>query len=405
MVRKVDNASEMAGETLIAPFSFKPVPHIIFGPGKLALLEKHIGRFGCRPLLVVGGHSFCNSNHYTTVQTIFSRLGLKVPTVHIEGEPSPEAIDGIVADPAYADVDLIIAVGGGAVLDAGKALSAMLVENGTICRFLEGVGNATPSGRKLPFIAMPTTSGTGSEATSNAVLSSVGAKGYKRSLRHDAYIPDLALVDPTLTLSCPPDLTAACGMDCFTQLVEAYLSTNGSPMTDALALDGIDAVNRSLRNCYTDGSDLQSRCDLSYAALLSGIVLANAGLGTVHGFASTVGGLFPIPHGVVCGTLMAPANRVSLNHLTRNTPCHRALGKYAVLGRLCSDQVDRTDDWYRKHFIDELERLADDLNIPPLGNYTISVGDIDRIVEMTGNKYNPAQLSREELTEILHVRI
>lgn len=390
---------------MVGPFNLKPVPHIIFGPGRLSELEKQIGRFGSRPLLVVGAHSFCNSTHYTTVEKICTSLGLSVPTVHIECEPGPEMIDGLVADPAYDNIDQVIAIGGGAVLDAGKALAAMLVEKGKTCRFLEGVGNATPSGKKLPFIAIPTTSGTGSETTSNAVLSSVGEEGYKRSLRHDAYIPDLAIVDPCLTLTCPAELTAACGMDCLTQLVEAYLSTNGSVMTDALALDGIGAVRRSLRAVYRDGSNLQARCDISYAALLSGIVLANAGLGTVHGFASAIGGLFPIPHGVVCGTLMAPANRVTLNHLARKTAKHPTLLKYAKLGKLFSDQSDKTDDWYRNHFISELERLATDLGIPPLSSYNISTGDVDRIVEKTGNKYNPAQLSREELAEILSARI
>ncbi|MFW2369008.1 MAG: iron-containing alcohol dehydrogenase [Desulforhopalus sp.] len=390
---------------MIPPFGLKPIPQIIFGPGKLLELKNLIGRFGNNPLLVVGGRSFLNSAHYKAVEEIFAGLGLKVPIVTIGREPSPTMIDELVADPIYSSIDIVIAIGGGATLDAGKALSAMLTEKGEISRFLEGIGTETPSGQKLPFIAVPTTSGTGSEVTSNAVISTIGAKGYKRSLRHDNYIPDLALVDPALTLSCSPKLTAACAMDCFTQLVEAYLSTNGSAVTDALALDGIHAVKRSLRKTYKDGNDLPARCDLSYAALLSGIVLANAGLGTVHAFASTIGGLFPIPHGVVCGTLMAPANRVTLNHLTRNAPNHPALSKYATLGRLFSDQADRADAWYRDYFIGELAQLTDDLNIAPLSSYDISIGDIDRIVEQTGNKYNPAQLSSEELSNILSARI
>lgn len=390
---------------MLSSFSLKKIPQIVFGAGKLAELDKLIGRLGRHPLVVVGSRSFYQSAQHRVLQDIFANLDLKAPTVNIDTEPSPEAIDQVVADPAHSDIDLVIAIGGGSVLDGGKALSAMLVEQGSVARFLEGIGTAKPSGRKLPFIAIPTTSGTGSETTSNAVLSSVGPQGFKSSLRHDNYIPDVALVDPSLTLSCPRPLTAACAMDSLTQLVEAYLSTNGSPITDLLSFDGIQTVRRSLRAAYSDGENLAARSDLAYGALLSGIVLTNAGLGTVHGFASVIGGLFAIPHGVVCGTLMAPANKTTLKRLTSNAPDHPALIKYTRLGRLFSDQKNKPDAWYRDNFIHELERLTDDLAIPKLSSYDVSRDDIGTIVAKTSNKYNPARLSEEELAQILRSRI
>jgi alcohol dehydrogenase class IV len=390
---------------MLSPFTLKLPRQIVFGPGKLSELENILGRFGIRPLLVLGGRSFAATEHSALLEKMFTRLEMPVHTVHIHSEPSPEMIDTIVTDLAGEDIDLVIALGGGSVLDGGKAISVMLREKGTVTRFLEGVGSTTPSGRKLPFIAIPTTSGTGSEVTSNAVISSIGSQGFKSSLRHDNFIPDLALVDPILTLSCPEKLTIACGMDCFSQLVEGYLSTNGSSLTDALAVEGLKAIYRSLRLVCTDGSNLPARTDLAYAALLSGIVLSNSGLGTVHGFASALGGLFAIPHGLVCGTLMAPVNALTLKNLRTKGNNPTALTKYAQLGGLLSDQQNKTDVWYQDYFIEELARLTDDLDIAPLSAFGVSSADIENIVAKTGNKYNPTPLSREDLAIILRSRI
>jgi alcohol dehydrogenase class IV len=390
---------------MIHSFTLQVPPRILFGPGRLSDLGEIAPRFGRRPLLVLGGKSFESTDHCRTLLATFRKQGLSPQTVHIRSEPSPELIDGIVADQEGTDRDMVIAIGGGSALDGGKALAAMLVEKGSVTRFLERVGTEQAGGGKLPFIAVPTTSGTGSEATANAVISSVGASGFKRSLRHDRYIPDLALIDPALTLSCPRRLTVACGMDCFTQLVEGYLSTHGSRPTDTLALDGIRAVHRSLETVCRDGGNLAARTDMSYGALLSGIVLANAGLGTVHGFASAIGGFFAVPHGVVCGTLMAATNRSTVKNLRRTGSNPAALDKYAVLGRECSGATARSDSWYQDFFIDELTRLTDDLQIPRLDEAGIERDDIAKIIDMTGNKYNPARLSPEELTEILLARM
>jgi alcohol dehydrogenase class IV len=390
---------------MISSFNLRLPAQIIFGPGKLAELVNIIGRFGSSSLLVLGNRSFSETVHYDSLQKIFLKLGIQIRTVHIGSEPSPEMIDTIVADSFCKEIDLVIAIGGGSTLDGGKAISAMLAEGGHVSRFLEGVGDKIPSGSKIPFIAIPTTSGTGSEATSNAVISSVGRQGFKSSLRHDNFTPNLALIDPTLTLSCPREITVACGMDCFTQLVEGYLSTNSSPLTNVLALEGIRAIHRSLRLVCDDGGNLLARTDLSYAALLSGIVLSNSGLGTVHGFASAVGGLLSIPHGVICGTLMAQVNSLTLKKLRVTAKDNPALIKYTELGKIFSDQQNKADAWYQDFFIEELQQLSDDLNIEKLGKYGAAITDIKNIVEKTGNKYNPAQLTKEDLATILRRRI
>lgn len=390
---------------MIPPFTLGAPSRIIFGCGKLAELEKTLLSFGSRPLLVLGNTSFKAGKAYTMLQNILDGLGIAVKTLHITKEPSPETIDTIVADKHYRTIDMVISIGGGSTLDAGKAMAAMLVEGGAVSRFLEGVGTKKPSGKKLPFIAIPTTAGTGSEATCNAVLSSLGSEGFKRSLRHHGYFANLALVDPLLTLSCPRPLTISCAMDCFTQLVEGYLSIGGSTLTDALAVEGIRKISEALRPVASDGSNLTARSNLSYATLLSGIVLANAGLGTVHGFAAVIGGLLAIPHGVICGSLMAPANRSTLKNLRITAPDHPALSKYATLGRIFTTRTGHTDSWYQDHFIAELEKLADDLALPFLSDYEIRKDDAENIAAQTGNKNNPARLSQEELVEILHSRI
>lgn len=360
---------------------------------------------GQHPLLVLGGQSFTRSGHWRVLADNLLRAGCLLEQVSITGEPSPETIDAIAGQYRLSGIDVVVAIGGGSVLDAGKALAVMLVEGGTVERFLEGVGKETPSGRRLHCIAVPTTAGTGSETTANAVLSRIGSGGFKRSLRHPRFVPDVALVDPALTLTLPRDLTLACGMDAFSQLVEAYLSTKSSPMSDALAADGIRAACRSLRRVCENGDYLAARSDMAYAAMLSGIVLTQAGLGVIHGFASAIGGLFAIPHGTICGTLMAAANRITLDRLRRSGENAIALGKYARLGRWFGAAENASPDARQDHFIAELERMADDTGMSRLGEFGVKTSDLDRIVDLSGNKNNPAVLNREEMLQILASRI
>jgi len=389
---------------MLPTFTFTTTPALVFGPGKLHCLPAQLKRFGSRLLLVVGGHSFLSGKEWPLLNRSLEEHGFACHLERISGEPSPLDIDTICRKYRRQAIDAVVAIGGGSVLDGGKAISAMLVEQQPVMTFLEGVGTEKPSGKKVPFVAVPTTSGTGSEATSNAVISTVGRDGFKKSLRHDNYVPDIALIDPGLTISCPTPLTVACGMDTFTQLVEAYLSTKSSPLSDTLALEGIRAVIHSFKNTCANGSDLRARSDMAYASYLSGVVLANAGLGAIHGFASAIGGLFAIPHGIVCGTLMASANRATLNKLRETGENQAALIKYSLLGRMVSEGNPAGHE-AQDRFIAYLEDLTSSLRLARLADFGISEQDFDPILRRSGNKNNPVQLSRDELAAILRTRL
>lgn len=291
-------------------------------------------------------------------------------------------------------------------MDAGKAVSAMLTKNDSVKEYLEGIGKKKHDGDKVPFIAVPTTSGTGSEATKNAVISEVGDRGFKKSLRHDNFVPDCAVVDPRLTASCPKMVTAASGMDAFSQLIEAYLSTDASPMTDALALSGLEHIKDGLIEAYKNKENLDARGKVAYASYLSGVVLANAGLGTVHGFASPIGGYFDIPHGVVCGTLIGELIRINIKNLSSDPNKDGIyLEKYANVGRIFSGKNNLERKAACEALVDEVNRLIEVMEIPRLGDYGIKEEDLDKIIEKTGNKNNPVELKKEELREMLLNRL
>jgi alcohol dehydrogenase class IV len=387
-------------------FTFSRIPELVFGAGKLSQLPLLLDKFGKHLLIVTGKASFAATPQAAQLFDNLAKSGFEWSTYNVDHEPSPHDIDNAVIQCGKNLPDAVVAIGGGSVVDAGKAISAMLMSHETIAYYLEGVGNNTPTGKKIPFIAIPTTAGTGSEATKNAVITSIGANGFKSSLRHNNYIPDLALIDPELQLSCPPTLTACSGMDAFTQLFESYLSTQASPMTDTLAIDGIKHIQRSLVKLVTEApADVTLRADMAYAAWLSGITLANAGLGTVHGFAGTIGAMFNIPHGVVCGSLMAEANRLTLKRLkgTENEGFYRK--KYATIGHLFTTEEGKPESYYADSLIDHLAEMTEKLNIPRLSEYGITSASFETIASNTSNKNNPVKLSTEEMCEVLLRRV
>ncbi len=390
---------------MVKPFQLI-LPHkIIFGNGKIDNLSALAKVYGNDLLLVTGDSSFINSNSGEYLFNTFDITGIRYHLVTISREPSPEMIDHVVIRHRNDNIKLVIAIGGGSVIDAGKAISAMLYKMESVTEFLEGIGNLTHPGSKIPFIAVPTTSGTGSEATKNAVISQVEKNGFKRSLRHDNFVPDIALLDPELSLSCPQNLTAACGMDCFTQLVESYLSEKSFSYTDTLALEGLYSLKNSLIRSWNWGQDLEARSGMSYAALTSGICLANAGLGAVHGLASSIGSLFHMPHGVICGTLMGITNKVTVRKLKLEASGHPVLIKYATLGKLFCDDKDQSEHYYIDHFINLVEEYSENLGLPRLSTFGITKNDFSTIIANTDCKTHPVHLTDNELEEILECRL
>ncbi len=387
-------------------FNFSNTPKLYFGEGALNEIKKIILNYGNKVLMILGGKSFQNSLYYKELESGLKESKIEYYIENVASEPSPQIIDKITEKYRDQEIKAVVSIGGGSVMDAGKAVSAMLTKTGSVREYLEGIGTKNHDGKKLPFIAVPTTSGTGSEATKNAVISEIGKMGFKKSLRHDNFVPNFAVIDPRLMKSCPKNITAASGMDAFSQLVEAYLSTNNSPMTDSLALSGLKYIKEGLMKSYIAGDDVDARAKVAYASYLSGIVLANAGLGTVHGFASPIGGYFDIPHVVVCGTLIGELIKINIKTLEKDLDKNKIfLEKYAKLGKLFSEKENLERDAACKELIHEVTELIEFMNIPKLSEYGIKESDLDKIVELTENKYNPVKLDKKKLKEMLINRL
>ncbi|MCF8216248.1 MAG: iron-containing alcohol dehydrogenase [Chlorobium sp.] len=391
----------------ISSFSLHKLPALHFGAGSFSLLPQLVVGFGNRPMVVTGGRSFEDSGRLSQLLDALLQVSSGYRHIRIDGEPSPEMIDDAVTAGKQDGIDMVVAIGGGSVIDAGKAVSAMLFQEHPVERYIEGRPDfLSHDGRKAPFFAVPTTSGTGSEATNNAVISRVGPDGFKRSLRHPAFVPDVAVVDPELVCTAPGSLTAASGMDAFTQLLEAYVSPFATPFTDMLADQGIRYFGRSFLSACSNGrTDVAVRADVAYAAYLSGIVLCNAGLGIVHGFASSVGGAFEIPHGVLCATLLAEATRENIRQLRLSGSGSRALSKYAAVGRVLAKRPDVSDVDACDMLVETLEYWQQELDMPLLGHYGIGREHIEHLSLVTRSKSNPVELQPESLKNILLARL
>ena len=389
-------------------FLFASTPHIHFGAGRCADVPGLLRPFGGRVLLVTGSRSFDRSSYsMALLETLKSSF--EVIRLRIEGEPSPSMIDEAVMEYRALMPDVVLAVGGGSAVDAGKAIAGLLPLGHSVMEFLEGVGRGKSyPGPSLPFVAVPTTAGTGGETSKNAVLSEQGEGGFKKSFRHELLVARAVVIDPELMLDCPPDITSACGMDALTQLLESYVSSGASPMTDALAVSGLAQVQRSLIPACENGGDLEARTGMAYASCLSGLTLANAGLGSVHGLAAPLGAFFPIPHGVACGTLVAKATRLNIEVLRRRDPSNRALARYARAGRILGGDEAIDDMAACELLVDVLTVWTEKLAIPLLSAYGIGEDDLPRIVAGSrGNsmKTNPIHLEDSELAALLRSRL
>lgn len=328
----------------------------------------------------------------------------------VEGEPSPQLVDEAVRTYRHGQFNVVVGIGGGSALDAAKAIAGLLRPGNSVMDHLEGVGPELPyQGPATPFIAVPTTAGTGSEATKNAVLSVHGTDGFKKSFRDEKLVAEIALVDPDFLSTCPPAIIAANGMDAFTQLLESYVSSKANRFTDALAWSGMKAARDGLLTWYEHGESARdAQAGMAYAALMSGITLAQVGLGSVHGLASPLGAFFPIPHGVVCGTLVAEATAMNIRALKEREPASKILLKYAQAGRMMTHDIHLSDEEALKRLVEILEGWTQTMNLPLLSKYGVTRADIPKIVANSRGssmKTNPILLSDEEIGEILSRRL
>jgi len=384
----------------IGQFVFSGIPRVTFGSGSFSGLNKIVRSYGRNVLIVTGGNSLKKTGKLDTLIADLEKDKIKVSLYSVSGEPSPAMIDHAAAEFRKKPINAVVSIGGGSVLDAGKAIAAMLGEEGSVEDYLEGVGTKKLSGVKAPFIAVPTTAGTGSEATKNAVLSIVGEQGYKKSLRHDNYVPDAVLIDPELMLSCPKAITASCGMDALSQLLESYISVKANPMTDALALSGIKAFSESFLIAIEHGDhDIIAREKMAYASFISGITLAQAGLGTVHGIAGPMGGFFPVPHGTACGTLLAPVLRILADKLISMN--HPAVKKLAEAAKIITGIQNGDDSILCAALCDAVDSLTEKAGIPHLCSFGIQESDLAKIAVASDNKSSPAELSQSEMIEVM----
>lgn len=396
---------------IFTPFSISRLPRILYGAGRINEVPALAAAYGRNALLITGRHSFCSTPRWQRFTKALEEHGVSWSHFTVSGEPSPALVDEAVNRFRAEPVDVVIAIGGGSVLDAAKAIAGLLPHGNSVMDHLEGVGKNIPyHGPSTPFIAIPTTAGTGSEATKNSVLSVQGRDGFKKSFRDESLIPEYAVVDPNLLESCPPELIAADGMDAFTQLLESYVSLKANPLIDALAWSGMQAVKEGFFAAWSGREPVATpgRGAMAYAALLSGITLAQVGLGSVHGLASPLGAFFPIPHGVVCGTLVAVATEVNIQAMQAREPNNPALAKYAAVGRLLSDQPDIDDITARVLLVTQLAEWCYRLQLPKLSAFGITEADFPRIIANSRGssmQTNPIVLADSEIHEILAQRL
>ena len=392
------------------PFAIARLPRIEFGRGAIAKVPALVRQGGRRALVVTGAQSFAATPHWEALQRDLAAEGVSWESCHVAGEPSPQRVDSQVAQFADAGIDVVVGVGGGSVLDAAKAIAGLLRVRRSAMDYLEGVGPELPyEGPAVPFIACPTTAGTGSEATKNAVLSTHGAEGFKKSFRDERLVPEYAVVDPQLVASCPRALIAANGMDAMTQLLESYVSSRANPYTDALAESGLAAVREGLPAWYRDGAAaVEGQDRMGYAALLSGITLAQTGLGSVHGLAAPLGAFFPIPHGVACGTLVAAATALNIRALREREPTHPSLAKYARAAEILCGRVFAAADAARDALIELLAQWTAEMALPRLAAYGMRDSDVGRVVANargSSMKTNPVVLTDAEIGGLLRERL
>jgi alcohol dehydrogenase class IV len=379
-------------------FEFITATRIVFGPGTFREVGTLVEGLGSRALVVTGR----DVSRAEKLLASLRQAGVGAATFCVASEPDLPTIENGVALAKKENCDFVVGLGGGSALDAAKAIAALLANGGELLDYLEIIGHAKPLKKpSAPFIAIPTTAGTGSEVTRNAVLASSN-HGLKVSLRSPLMLARIALVDPELALELPPGITARTGMDALTQLIEPFVCSRANPLTDGLCEEGLCRAARSLRIAFHDGQNLSAREEMAVASLFGGLALANAGLGAVHGFAGPIGGKFPqAPHGAICAALLPFVMEANIRALRRRDGQSQVLKRYDRIAAICTRDDHATAD----EGVDWVCRMVDDLQIPRLGTYGVKLEHIDELVlkatQASSMKANPITLSPEELTQIL----
>jgi alcohol dehydrogenase len=394
----------------LTAFGLGRLPRITFGAGAISGAPAVVARHGRRALLVTGQGSFARSGRLAALESGLADAGVSVVgRAAVPSEPGPDDIDAAVTTWVGADIDVVIGAGGGSAIDAAKAIAGLLRTGDPVRVHLEGFPDQRPyRGPAVPVVAIPTTAGTGSEATRNAVISSRGPDGFKRSFRDEQLVPADAIVDPDLLAGLPPSAIAFNGLDALTQLLEAYVSQKATPVTDALALDGLAAIGESLVAWHRDPDGPgagAARARTAYGSMLSGICLANAGLGAVHGLAAPLGGLLPIPHGAACGAVLWQVTDATIRALGDGEPGHPALARYATLGRVLARLPEATpEDEARMALVRVLRETVAAVGAPGLGAFGLDADGIPAVVagsRGSSMRTHPLPLTDAELSGIL----
>lgn len=378
-------------------FEFATATRIVFGSGTFGQIGGHAAELG-RRVLVVGGS---RAERREPLLALLQAEGLETHVFQVAGEPTLQLVTEGTMQARALHCDLVIGMGGGSVLDTGKAIAALLTNPGEPLDYLEIVGANKPLTQpSAPYIAIPTTAGTGAEVTRNAVLG-VPERRVKVSLRSPHMLPRLALIDPDLTLGVPPDVTANTGLDALTQCLEPFVSRQANPLTDAFCREGLSHAVRALRRAFHDGQDLEARSDMALASLCGGLALANAKLGAVHGFAAPLGGMFQAPHGAVCARLLPLVMETNVRALRERQPDDPALKRYDEVAQMLTGDRGATAElgvqWVRD--------LCTELEVLPLSSYGVTAHDVPEIAakaqQASSMAGNPLELTLDELTGIL----
>lgn len=378
-------------------FEFATAAQILFGEKVVDEVGPLAAGFGQKALVTAGNHG----PNLDRLTGILGKNGLPYEIIDVRGEPSVAQVEEGLRLAKAAGCEVIIGFGGGSAIDTAKAIAALLTNPGDPLDYLEVVGRNQPLHQQsAPFLAVPTTAGTGSEVTRNAVLS-VPEKQVKVSLRSPLMLARAAVVDPELTYSLPPEITASTGMDALAQVIEPYVSRRSNPLTDLYCKEGIRRGARSLLRAYQNGQDVSARHDMAFTSLMGGLALANAGLGAVHGFAGPVGGMFNAPHGAVCAVLLPPVVAANARALQEREPNNPALARYREVAQM----VTGREDAQVEDLVNWLEDLRTSLRLPALSQYGMKQSDIPVVVEKSAvassMKANPIVLSQDELSVIL----